>query len=511
MSSSSVPNHRPAGALTSILQRAGVVTEQQIDTVLARHRETGVRSGDLLVQLGMATEEDIGWALARQLDLTFVDPRPETFDRELVAMFPEELLRRHDALPLVLEDDCLAVALADPTDAAIIDELTVAAGRPLRLSVATPSAIRRALREVYGLMSHDRHSHERIVSAQLHVPRHHALGAAFLLERLREASAAGAAELHLLPRRDTLEVMHRVSGRMVAAGAHARDALADVLAWLESLDGPALLPDQPHASGRVLCPAGGSVVELAVSMLRQPNGVCVTIEPLGPAFEPRLDKLGVDPTEYALLREAIAADAGLGLVIGPPGCGASTTLEAIARELEQDARRCVRWRAGTYTDMRLGHSAAEGMMTALVHGADVAALDDVPVSAVGDALAPAGAGRWTLARVAADDTFALLEQAAATPTLRATLASRLRFVVRQRRAWRRREAAPGATGAPRRCIVFETLIVDDGLREALRTGQPGEVLLARAIASGFIPLHRRLDVLVGAGLISTAEAARLAA
>jgi hypothetical protein len=54
-------------------------------------------------------------------------------------------------------------------------------------------------------------------------------------------------------------------------------------------------------------------------------------------------------------------------------------------------------------------------------------------------------------------------------------------------------------------------VVDDALREALRAGEPGEVLRARATASGFVPLTRRLQVLVGAGLVSAAEAARLAA
>src|SRR5436190_14750904 len=87
--------------LTRILIQAGVVTEQEVDLAIARQQETGLRSGELLVQMGVATEEDIGWALARQLNLTFIDPRPDALDPDLIRSFPEELLRRLDALPLV--------------------------------------------------------------------------------------------------------------------------------------------------------------------------------------------------------------------------------------------------------------------------------------------------------------------------------------------------------------------------------------------------------------------------
>src|SRR5206468_12047238 len=126
----------------------------------------------------------------------------------------------------------------------------------------------------------------------------------------------------------------------------------------------------------------------------------------------------------------------------------------------------------------------------------------------GETLAPAGSGRWVLARVEAADTFALLAQLGATPLERTALAERLRFVVQQRRAWLGREAAPQTADGPvpRRCPVFEVLIVEDGLRQALRAGEPDESLRGLATVAGFTPLARRLRVLVSAGLVSAAEA-----
>src|SRR5438552_18841844 len=100
--------------------------------------------------MGAATEEDIGWALARQLNLPFVDPRPEALDRELIQSFPEGLLHRLDAVPLVNEDPILSVALADPLDSVVLEELQRAAARPLTPAVATASGMRRVRRAVSG-------------------------------------------------------------------------------------------------------------------------------------------------------------------------------------------------------------------------------------------------------------------------------------------------------------------------------------------------------------------------
>jgi len=80
--------------ISEILLAAGVVTEQHIAAALAQQGRTGQRMGEALVELGAATENDIGLALARQFGYTFLDLSPEALDAELVASFPEGLLRR---------------------------------------------------------------------------------------------------------------------------------------------------------------------------------------------------------------------------------------------------------------------------------------------------------------------------------------------------------------------------------------------------------------------------------
>ncbi len=134
--------------VTAFLVDAGVVTEAQVEAGLVRQRETRRRIGESLVELGFVWEEDIAWALARQLGLTFVDVRGETLDPVLVQSFPEALLRRLQFVPSVHSEDRLVVAAADPTDNDAMREMEDLAGTRVECVSATARAIARALDNV---------------------------------------------------------------------------------------------------------------------------------------------------------------------------------------------------------------------------------------------------------------------------------------------------------------------------------------------------------------------------
>jgi len=505
--------------LTSILVEAGVVTSEQVDAGLSRQRTTGRKIGESLVEMGVATEEDIGWALAHQLDLTFVDLSLEALDHELVHSFPEGMLERLEAVPLVVSEPTLTIALADPLDQEIVAELERAAGRPLSLAIATPSAIRRVLRAVLGLRRSQR---ARPVPAEHLDERRERSGPGFLASLLADARRAGASEIHFLPRRGEIEVHHRVGRALVRVGSETPDALDHLVIHLEKLGGPVADDRAIHAAGRIVCPVGAEAIELGISLLRQDEGTSLTLE-VAPVTTrpPVLDELGFDPLDLASLRAALDTPAGLGVVAGPPRSGGSTTLACLFAETEVPGRRCLSFAPRPHrvaTDTRSAGPAADAGATwaeaAVAQCADLVTLDGVlEGDAIGAALSSRAAGRLVLLRTDWTDSFALLERLAARPGDREALAARLRFVVQQRLL--RRDGAdepPHAAGPrPDRCAAFEVLIVSDTLRQAIRAGEPAARLRARAEQEGFRPLVARVQALVDAGWVSAAEAARVLA
>src|SRR6267143_690567 len=146
-----VTRHKsPTKTLTSILVEGGIVTEAHVEQALARQRETGSLIGETLVELGFTSEENIGWALSKQLGIPYVDVHPEAIDSEHVRRFPEQVLRRVQAVPLFGSRSELTVAMADPTDQDAISELKAIVGGSLSLVIGSPGSLRRAIDAVYG-------------------------------------------------------------------------------------------------------------------------------------------------------------------------------------------------------------------------------------------------------------------------------------------------------------------------------------------------------------------------
>jgi MSHA biogenesis protein MshE len=508
--------------LTSILLEANVVKPEQVEAGLVRQRSTGLRIGETLVEMGAATEEDICWALARQLNLPFVDPRPEAIDCELVRSFPDGLLHRLDAVPLVNEGPSLSMALADPTDGDLVEELERAANRPLTLAVSTPSAIRRVLREILGP--------RRDLRSVLRVPAPNGRfdvqwdrsGADFLLFHLSEARRTGASQIHFLARRGSLEVHHRIGERLARVGSEPPGALYYLLARIEALGGPVIDDRLVHVERRVVCPAGAEALDLGISLLHQEEGLSVTLElrPV-PMHPPALADLGWDPVDLGRLRGALDAPAGLGIVTGPPRAGGSTTLACLLAEVGITGRRCLAFgvaAARVPGEVNVPASAAESARVwgeaAVAQCADIVVLDGVLTgTAVTAALSAEAAGRLLLVRTDWTDTFALLEHLAARSQDRAALAERLRFVVQQRLLRVEGGTAPAvASGLQRdRRAVFEVLVAEESLRASLRAGEPAARLRACAQADGLRPLAARLEALVASAGVNASEAARLVA
>ena len=132
--------------LGRLLVEAGVVTGEQLEQALAVKEATGKRLGEIVIELGFAAPEVIAGALAQQYELEFVDLDSVSPDPAAVAQLPEALAHRYEAIPIrFLSDGVLLLAVSDPTNVAVADDLRLALGSSFRLAVAVRSQIERAL------------------------------------------------------------------------------------------------------------------------------------------------------------------------------------------------------------------------------------------------------------------------------------------------------------------------------------------------------------------------------
>jgi type II secretion system (T2SS) protein E len=136
--------------LGDILVETNVISETQLQLGVDHHRRTGLRLGDALLQLGFVNEEMLKLALCTQLDVAFVDLDRFSIDRGLGALVPKNFAQQHRVLPVARVDNVLTVALADPTDGWVSENLETMTGCDVRLVMSTDAAFHRAFTRVYG-------------------------------------------------------------------------------------------------------------------------------------------------------------------------------------------------------------------------------------------------------------------------------------------------------------------------------------------------------------------------
>lgn len=508
--------------MTNILLEAGTVSEAAIEQAVMRQRETGRRIGETLIEMGVVTEQDIAWALSRQLGITYVDVTPEALDRDLIYEFQESILRRLNVVPLVRDGHGLTVAMADPLDEDCQAELTREARATITVCVATTTAIHAALDRVFGSRVARPHGYETPIEAEgLYDILWERSGVTFLLFHVSSALKRGIAELHFLPGGGQLHVYYREGRRLVRVASEPAPVLDYLLTRLEAL-GLTPLGDQHHLRAQLRCPLHAGFAFLDVSLLRSSNGIAVTMSPR-PEFDqpPSLDSIGLDSGEIEALRELLHAQAGLVLVCGPPGSGTSTTLAALvdstdarhARVLAFEPKPAAPLPQATRVHVPTVDALAMWEETVIAQNADLVLLDEVlKGDHVMQTLSPAGSGRLMLATTDWTDSFALLSFLSSTPRARVVLADRMLAIIQQRAlraSTPRADSASDGTPAPHTAVLFEVLTASDLLREAIRSNADPARLRQVAIDNGFRSLATRVRDRVANGTLSAIDAARV--
>src|SRR5436305_6336975 len=142
--------HLPWQHLGSLLINRGLLTVDQVKQAFEEQRLTGRRLGEVAVGHGWVTSADLAKALADQFGLEYVDLSAAEPDRDAATLLQKELAFRYQAVPVRFRaDDLLLVAVADPTDVSVADNLNLALGHNVRLAVSEPADLERTIKKLY--------------------------------------------------------------------------------------------------------------------------------------------------------------------------------------------------------------------------------------------------------------------------------------------------------------------------------------------------------------------------
>ncbi len=299
-----------------------------------------------LIEAGVAESAVLAWAEAatgvRGADLARVGPA----EGELL---PVAIARRYGVVPMGRVGASLEVATADPLRAGLDQELSFAAGRDVRLRVASPAQVAAAFAAAYERATPTAPAHVSAhVSAHTGAAQNAATSgtdsATNVLDRIiGEALRSGASDVHIEPRPTDLLVRFRVDGALYDALTVPERLGPAVVSRLKVTAGLDIADRIRPQDGRAAVMHEGRPVDLRISTLPMGSGgekvVIRLLDSRTAAHD--LGALGFGAGELHRLRKLLALSEGMVLVTGPTGSGKTTTLYSALRHVQSSESNIV--------------------------------------------------------------------------------------------------------------------------------------------------------------------------
>ncbi len=338
--------------LGDLLVQQGIISKEQLMQALDAQKESGRKLGFMLIELGCVTENQLLSFLSQHLNVPLVDISQYNVSLAAVNMLPEVQARRHRALVLEDKGDRLLVAMSDPADLAAIDVLSGLLPKPIDVAVVSDTQLIQAYDNFYRRT-------EEIASFAQELAEEYQDEAEFdfdsgvgdaqdttvarLLQSIFEdAVQAKASDIHIEPDEASLRIRMRVDGVLQENVIQEKNIASALVLRLKLMSGLDISEKRLPQDGRTSVRIKGHTIDVRVSTMPIQAGESVVMRLLDQsAGLLTLDQTGMPNNLLTRFRRLLHRPHGMILVTGPTGSGKTTTLYGALSELNKAASKII--------------------------------------------------------------------------------------------------------------------------------------------------------------------------
>ncbi|MFH1397728.1 MAG: ATPase, T2SS/T4P/T4SS family [Candidatus Omnitrophota bacterium] len=541
--------------------KKGLLTQGQLNEALEEQKRSGGKIGDFLIKKGYVSEKDFTLALSEQLGIPFVDISSYDIDKSLIKLFDLSLVRRYKFIPLSRVMTALMIAMVDPLDILVVDEIRRACGLTIRPAIATPSAINYAIKKYYEGQELSAEATPAEVTARrgeidMNDLVREASGAPVITlvnSLFTEAVDAGASDIHIEPEEKNCYVRLRIDGVLQDARPIAKDLELAVISRIKILADMDIAEKRLPQDGRVKTSVLNKEVDLRISTFPTIYGENISIRLLDKTqgiF--KLEDLGFQKDVLEIIKVQVKRPYGIVLVTGPTGSGKTTTLYAVLNlindlkkniiTLEDPIEYVVPRVCQSQVNVKAGLTFATGLRAILRHDPDIIMIGEIRDRETAEiSIHSALTGHLVFSTLHTNDAAAAasrlidmgIEPFLVASALSAIIAQRLvrRLCPKCKKAYKPTEAEIVSLGFPAstndltlykevgcsncrstgfkgRTGIFELLVLNDGIKELILEKSPPHQIVEYAINNGMRTLRNDGLEKLTRGEISASEVLR---
>ena len=344
--------------LGEMLVSSGLITAAQLGEALEMQRSSGGKLGQLLIHKKFIDEQKLLEFLSRQFGIEFVDLRSRDIHVEILRIIPENIARRYNLIAVEKADGKLKVAMEDPLNIVILDDLKMMTGYDIKPVFGADSDIMEAIDKHYGVKTSKEALDDILKKTDgttevSVVEEDSSKGGGDELISLEEkgeaapivkmvnliissAIKAHASDIHIEPSYKETKVRFRIDGVLHSQPSPPKKFHNAIISRLKIMSTLDISERRLPQDGRTKLKIDNHEIDLRVSILPCGPGEKVVMRILDSSgLKLRLEDLGMEPENLAIFAKCLKAPHGINLITGPTGSGKSTTLYSALATLNE--------------------------------------------------------------------------------------------------------------------------------------------------------------------------------
>jgi type IV pilus assembly protein PilB len=336
--------------LLTLIHEQGLIDDLQYEEVASELQRNATPAIQVLQDFGIMKLDAILQVQAMALGTEVVSLKDREISREVLSLIPAKVAQMYKCLPVGFKDGMLQVALAEPLNPQVADEVQFAAKRDVQIVVADPGDIQRGIERFYGQEENESFAEilkelgDEKIAKEVSAAGDDAKAAEALANEipivkfvnlvLQQAVQDRASDIHFEPFETEFRIRYRVDGALYEMAPPPKHLALPVASRIKVMANLNISEKRLPQDGRINVTVGGKQVDLRVSCLPTAFGESIVLRVLDrSSVNLELESLGFPKYVHDFVSEVIQRPNGIFVVTGPTGCGKTTTLYSCLRRV----------------------------------------------------------------------------------------------------------------------------------------------------------------------------------
>jgi len=330
----------------------GLLTPEQLSEALKEQKLRRRRLGKVLIELELISEESMLECLSRQLSVPLIDIHTYEIEPEVLRLVPASIAKKHLVMPIMKEGDSIILAMADPLDVFVVDQIQYRSGCRVDIVLAPEADISSCHTRYYGAteemeqligeMGAEAEAAEKVkavagvsVDGTGDVESTASPVIQFANLIIKQAIEERASDIHVEPEENKLRVRYRIDGVLREIVQVPPNLTGALISRLKIMAGMDIAEKRLPQDGRIQVKLETKELDLRVNSLRTVWGEKIVLRVLDrTSVLMGLDRLGFLSRDMVKFRKIITEPNGIVLLTGPTGSGKTSTLYAALNEVK---------------------------------------------------------------------------------------------------------------------------------------------------------------------------------